>query len=251
MYKLLYILSAILLISSINILPTYGQTETPANSTIIFKVLSFEDFKVCPVLKDEYIKIDTNIYVIPGSYKPYLQTTKETVGGELTEVWFLNRTGATESMYIDIFIEAVIEATRPKSRNYTIDCAKNLATYLCSYNFIKVFQEPCNDMCSSFESCPTVLNMTVNNNPINVVPTIQTCLDNGVKEVFVGSCSSYSLTAGLPGWSQIDSESEEDDSYDKYPGGKTKGTILGFGILIALLLMILGLGFIMRVQSKK
>ncbi|KAF2074696.1 hypothetical protein CYY_004010 [Polysphondylium violaceum] len=244
----LYILSTLLLIASICLTATNG-------SVVLFRTLNYQDFKLCPVLEGDIVKIDTDIYAIPESFAPYMESKIESINGANETVYTLNRASAPPGMtlYVDIYIETIINETKPIARGYDMGCAKNLATYLCSYNFIKLNLQPCNDMCSTFESCPKVLNMTVDNQVKNVVPTAESCFAGGIKETAPGSCSTYPLSAGIPGWENIypsNSTSENSDD-EKYPGGKTKGTILGFGILIALLLMILGLGFIMRFQTKK
>eukprot|EP01132_Coremiostelium_polycephalum_P005559 gene5559-6922_t len=158
---------------------------------------------------------------------------------------FVNTTKNDNTKYFaDAYIRDVLEDLQYYKPGISRGCAEILSTYLCTYGFILDSFLPCNTTCDVVNQvCPPDLKF----NDQILFPGQETCSKGGVSECKPPCCSSF-VTVGYLEWFKNLTRSS---TADIYPGGKAKGTVLGFGILVALLLMILGLGFIMKQQNKK
>ncbi|EGC38451.1 hypothetical protein DICPUDRAFT_91431 [Dictyostelium purpureum] len=135
-----------------------------------------------------------------------------------------------------------------------LKCAEFLSTYLCTYTFVEVNKKPCNDICEAvINKCSKELIIT----NFQVIPNQRECESNGTlaeKSVQEGKeCSLISLISSksLESWWTDQSINLNDvDDYIKYPGGVVRGSVLGFGVLLAILLIIGSLHFVMKYQDK-
>ncbi|GAM24238.1 hypothetical protein SAMD00019534_074130 [Acytostelium subglobosum LB1] len=158
-----------------------------------------------------------------------------------------------DTLGYDMFAKEAMERLRYQSTNITDKCAANIATYICT----KTFRSPypnvlpfCQDVCTALynnATCGGFTNFTaeVFGLPFTYIPaTYEECIKGSVPG---NNCTTLSMTAQLIGWKWV---GPGEPGIDIYPGGVVHGSILGFGLLASIMLMILGLGLIMRSQQK-
>ncbi|KYR00858.1 hypothetical protein DLAC_02915 [Tieghemostelium lacteum] len=162
----------------------------------------------------------------------------------------------TPNFYVDQYIQDAMLELRLNPTNISTQCAEFIATIACSYMFIPIIGNettnhtltPCNTLCT--EVC---IDSYMFQNA-SLFPSETECLATGIPEGNIGECGTYPLIHILTWWEWTGPQkiTEEPNVVDLlHPGGVARGTILGFGVLISLLLMIFGLGFIMKQQQKK
>ncbi|KAN0011816.1 hypothetical protein ACTFIU_007387 [Dictyostelium citrinum] len=149
-----------------------------------------------------------------------------------------------EGFYIDEFIYATLYG--PHSFQYEkhskIDCATYLATYMCSYTFIlSGANPPCNQICEPIINCANNYTYKINGGEIPITPSLQNCIDEGTSD----DCSAINMKGLLFNWEHL----QKPKPFNKYPGGILNGSLLGFGVLIGLLMIIGSLGVIMKYQN--
>ncbi|EFA77238.1 hypothetical protein PPL_12449 [Heterostelium album PN500] len=167
----------------------------------------------------------------------------------------------------DFVVEAII-ALQYYPEEVPQKCPSVIGTYLCSsmfrYNYPNA-QPFYNQSCSSLYAidsktqnyiCPQNMTLTVSNTGGDDVVfqpfpfTLKECesspevASNGT--LFAQGAITLPTDNGKE-WKWVGPVI----TFDKYPGGVVKGSILGFGLLLAILLVIATLGFIMKQQQKK
>ncbi|KAK5575830.1 hypothetical protein RB653_006964 [Dictyostelium firmibasis] len=149
-----------------------------------------------------------------------------------------------DGFFLDEFIYATIYGTNSYQyeKHSKIDCATYLATYMCSYTFIKSgVNPPCNQICEPIINCSNNFTYKINGGEISIIPSLQNCIDQGTSD----ECSAINMKGLLYNWEHI----EKPRGIEKYPGGVLRGTLLSFGALIGLLFVIGSLGIIMKYQN--
>ncbi|KAF2076509.1 hypothetical protein CYY_002187 [Polysphondylium violaceum] len=244
-FTFIYILLSLLLIIHIS----YGQNGG-GDEMFVFNVTSKGDFRICPLSVGDLVRINaTQMFQGPGeNVGTYLIGQNIELDNKTVQVFHFENQPVDYAM--DSYIEFVINQTK-KVPGFSNQCIEQLVTYLCTYRYVKYGYEPCNTICDSFEKeCPNTLMVDEAGTGLkfNVVPTVTSCLEHGVTEVNTTMCSSASV---LGRFNFTDTMPLTKTNVIKYPGGQTKGTILGFGVLVGVLLIIFGLDLIMRFQQKK
>ncbi|KAN0043061.1 hypothetical protein ACTA71_010696 [Dictyostelium dimigraforme] len=197
------------------------------------------DVSFCVVPNGTY-NVDLN-----GTYFKFLDSTlvkAYLVPDEVNGYLYVNQAGRNANFHLDEFIYNSLFGVNSYeyATNSTMACAATLATYMCSYTFVGS-TPPCNMLCDPAFQCAN--NFTYSNTLIPPA-SVEECKTKGINQ----NCSAINMKGLMGNWTHKDYEIIS--QYEKYPGGIVRGSLLGFGVLIGLLLIVGSLGIIMKFQNK-
>ncbi|EGC40317.1 expressed protein [Dictyostelium purpureum] len=129
---------------------------------------------------------------------------------------------------------------------------------MCSYGFVNPAQKPCYVVCNilytGVSDCENSTSFSYTFNNIDGGDANYKVFPDNDECTAIGAPGSDDCTAVI--FSNLDLGWQNrkiipPSNFQLRPGGATKGSVLGFGVLLGLLLVIASLGFIMKHQSKK
>ncbi|EAL72225.1 hypothetical protein DDB_G0269750 [Dictyostelium discoideum AX4] len=165
---------------------------------------------------------------------------RDVVGG----FYYINQAGRNARFHLDEFIYNSLYGNNSYeyATNSTLACASNMATYMCSYTFVGT-TPPCNALCDPVATCAD--GFTYGG---QVIPpaSVSDCEFQGSS---ASDCSAINMKGLMGDWKHKVVEFIP-PTIDIHPGGLVRGSLLGFGVLIGLLLVIGSLGVIMKFQNK-
>ncbi|KAM9983859.1 hypothetical protein ACTFIY_000579 [Dictyostelium cf. discoideum] len=199
------------------------------------------DVKFCTISNGTY-NVDTD--------GPFFKFSKDSLANEyiVEDVaggfLYVNQAGRNAKFHLDEFIYNSLYGnySYEYATNSTLACASNMATYMCSYTFVGT-TPPCNALCEPVASCANGFSYGD-----QVIPptSISDCEAKGSSG---SDCSAINMKGLMGDWRHRVVEIII-PGIDIHPGGLVRGSLLGFGVLIGLLLVIGSLGVIMKFQNK-